>query len=196
MTEATLSAADLDTWKQEFMRDLQGRFAPMATADDVQRLQGWRKKMEADGSFGRIFNGPQWLDGVAIRDGVISGAKLKADLVISNTFRTNDPTTDPTGDRMELDSAGLRWYGTVSGTPNTKIVDFSPSGFEIGNGSNKISYVASTGVLTVPAGPPRRALPARPARSCQPTWLPWSAHRIDGDSKTQGKRQSRKNRCS
>jgi len=151
VTEATLSAADLDTWKQEFMRDLQGRFAPMATADDVQRLQGWRKKMEADGSFGRIFNGPQWLDGVAIRDGVISGAKLKADLVISNTFRTNDPTTDPTGDRMELDSAGLRWYGTVSGTPNTKIVDFSPSGFEIGNGSNKISYVASTGVLTVPA---------------------------------------------
>lgn len=151
MTEATLTPADLEAWKQEFMRDLQGRFAPMTTADDVQRLQGWRKKMEADGSFGRIFNGPQWLDGVAIRDGVISGAKLKADLVISNTFRTNDPTTDPTGDRMELDNAGLRWYGTVSGVANTKIVDFSPSGFEIGNGSNKISYVASTGVLTVPA---------------------------------------------
>jgi hypothetical protein len=71
-----------------------------------------------DGSFGRVFSGPQWLDGVAIRDGVISGAKLKATLVISNTFTTADTTVTPTADRVELTANGLKTYGTISGTPN------------------------------------------------------------------------------
>lgn len=130
---------------------LAGQFAPGTLVPTVNGLQGWQKKVAADGSFGRIFNGPQWLDNVAIRDGTITGAKLTADLVISNTFRTNDPDVSPTGDRMELDKDGLRFYGTVSGVANTKTVDLQADGdFTLGTGSNQIAYVAATGTLTVP----------------------------------------------
>jgi len=98
--------------------EAKGVFAPETLSADVQSLQGWRRKAMADGSFGRVFNGAQWLDGVAIRDNAITAQKLKAVLVISNTFTSVDTTLTPTADRFELTSAGFKTYGTISGVPN------------------------------------------------------------------------------
>lgn len=149
----TLNLTDEDkaTLFQEIESHLASVFAPAQTASVVSALDGWKKKMMADGSFGRVFNGPQWLDGIAIRDGVVSGKKLQAQLVISNLFTTVDETLTPTADRGNFDATSLRYYGTVSGTPNTKIAEVGPTGFTFGPAGNQISYVASTGVLAVPA---------------------------------------------
>lgn len=147
---SVITQDDLAAFKKDLIRELSGQFAPGTVTTDVQKLQGWQKKMDADGSLGRVFNGPQWLDGVAVRDGVITGAKLAANLVISNLFTTVDPDVSTTDDRMELDDDGLRWYGTVSGTGNTKIAEFAPTGFSLGSGSKEITYDASTGAMVIP----------------------------------------------
>lgn len=148
MTLTDTERADLIS---EIVNQLSPQFAASTVEDDVSALQGWKAKMVADGSFGRVFNGPQWLDGVAMRDGAVSGKKLSAQLVISNLFTTVDETLTPTADRMNLDATSLRAYGTVFGTPNTKTMEIKATGdFTLGT-TNPITYVAATGVLTVPA---------------------------------------------
>lgn len=140
MTEATATIADLEA--------LERRLSRPDIERDVLRLKGWRKNLEADESFGRVFSGPQWLGGASIVDGTVEGNVFKAQVTISNLFQTAESPAD----RWELDSSGLRFYGTVSAVPNTKVVDFQSDGdFEIGSGTNKITYVASTGTLAVPA---------------------------------------------
>lgn len=137
---------DLEKLKLEILQQT----APATIQNDVDRLNGWRRKLDVDSSFGRIFSGPQWLDKVAIRDGNITAAKLEANLVISNTFISGGLSP---ADRMELDALGLRAYGVVSGVANTKTLDIHKNGnFEFGDPvGGQVTFVASTGVLTVPS---------------------------------------------
>lgn len=110
-----INDSDYEELRTRLVQDFNSYFAPSTAMDTISSLAGWKSKVMGDGSFGRIFNGPQWLDGVAIRDGVISTAKLKATMVVSNTFTTSDTAN---ADRVEFTSAGIKTYGTISGTPN------------------------------------------------------------------------------
>lgn len=118
---------------------------------DVSRLKGWRATVEADDSFGRIMAGPQWISGLSMKDGTISGDKFSANVVISSLFTTVDKSVTPTADRWELDTTSFRAYGTVSGVSNTKTLEIKSTGdFTFGTGSGQISYVAATGTMSIP----------------------------------------------
>lgn len=148
-----ISESEYQDLRDRLRSDFNPLYAGSTTVQTVDSLASWKKQMMADGSLGRLLTGPQWLDGVAIRDGQISGSKLKATLVISNTFVTADTTVTPTADRMEMTSAGIKAYGTVAAVANTQTVSIGSTGdFTFGDaGHNPITYVASTGTLTVPA---------------------------------------------
>lgn len=148
---STLTEAEYADLKSQLFHELGSQFAPNTVLSDVDVLSGWKRKLDSDGSFGRIQSGPQWIANVSMRDGNISGNKLSANLVISSLFQTVDVSVSPTADRMELDTTSLRFYGTVSAVANTKTAEFKATGdFTLGT-TNPITYVASTGVLTVPA---------------------------------------------
>jgi hypothetical protein len=145
--------ATYEELRTRLAQDFNSYFAPATLGDTVSSIDGWRKKAMGDGSFGRIFNGPQWLDRVAIRDGAVNASKVAATFVIANTFTTADTTVTPTAARMEMTASGIKAYGTVSGIANTQTLSIANTGdFTFGSsGSNPITYVASTGTLTVPA---------------------------------------------
>lgn len=127
---------------------LERRLSRPGLEQDVNRLKGWKRGIESDESFGRIFSGPQWLGGASIVDGTVEGNVFKANVTISNLFTTAESPAD----RWELDPTGFRAYGTVLGTPNTKTLHIHEDGdFEFGVGASQITFVASTGTLTVPA---------------------------------------------
>src|SRR5688500_2241739 len=101
----------------------------------VSRLESFKKAVESDNSFGRIFNGPQWLGGASIVDGTVSGDVFEANVVISNLFTTAESPAA----RWELDPTSLRAYGTVAGTPNTKTLEIGANGdFTFGIAPNAI----------------------------------------------------------
>lgn len=108
----TLTMDQLNARLEEFLSEISGRFAAGSVQQDVDRLNGWRKKLQLDDSFGRMLNGPQWISGTAVRDGAITADKLEANLVIANLFTTSSTGT---GARMELDATSLRFY-RASGT--------------------------------------------------------------------------------
>lgn len=107
----TLTRADLDDFKAEFMRELVSQFAPIDTVASLDKLRGWQGKLQLDGSFGRILNGPQWIDNVAIRDGVITADKLTANFVIANTFTSS---ATGTGARFELTATGFKFWDATT----------------------------------------------------------------------------------
>lgn len=136
---AEVTFADLDA--------LERRLSRPDIERDVRGLKGWRRDLEEDTAFGRITSGQQWIDGVSIVDGTVEGNVFRSVVTISNLFKTGESPAD----RWELDSAGFRAYGTVSAVPNTKTVDFGADGdFELGVSPNQITFIASTGTLTVP----------------------------------------------
>lgn len=140
---------ELDQRLEEFRLELDSRYAPGSITQEVDRLEGWKRKVNADSSFGRIFNGPQWLDGVSVRDGTVGADKLQATMVISSVFTTAESPAD----RVQFDSVGFAAYGTVGGVPNTQTLLIEPDGsFQFGpTGSDPITYDVSTDTLTVPA---------------------------------------------
>src|SRR5690606_9451786 len=145
MTTVTMDV--LEQKLAELRAELFGRFAPASVSEQVKSLRGWRRKMEVDSSFGRVLNGPQWLDRVAIRDGAVDANKLAAKIVISNTFTTAEEPAD----RVQMSPNGIEGFATIGGTPNQKWMGLSKDGFVLGTGtSNILSYDPETGVWTVP----------------------------------------------
>ena len=127
---------------------LERRLSRPELANDVDRLKGWRRQLENDESFGRVFSGPQWLGGASIVDGTVEGNVFKSQVTIANLFQTAESPAD----RWELDPTGLRFYATVAAVPNTKIFDLNPSAGTLqfgSSGGNVITF--SAGVLAVPA---------------------------------------------
>lgn len=121
---------DIEERLELFKDEIRGMFAPASVGHDVDRLNGWKRKAMADGSFGRIFNGPQWLDGIAVRDGTVTGTKLEANLVISNLFTTS---ATGTGARVEMDVDGIRAYN--SSDINTVNIASASGAFTLRSGS-------------------------------------------------------------
>ena len=140
---STLTAED----KAELFRELDERYAPATALHDLDRLRGWQRKVSADGSFGRILNGPQWLDGVAVRDETVSARKLTASMVISTVF-----TTAEDGPRVAFSQAGFEAYGEVNAVlERTFWVDPNSGDFAFGHGDDSITFDAAQGKMTVPA---------------------------------------------
>lgn len=149
MSTDVLAPERYDQLLIDVKHDLRNSYASVGLETEVAGLQGWKAQLEADGSFGRILNGPQWIDRVAIRDGAVNADKVVAQFIIANEFTT---AAGP-ADRVSLSTAGIQVYGTISAVPNQKVVDFQTSGdFALGDpGGNQITFDIGTGVLEVPA---------------------------------------------
>lgn len=144
MPTAAPTADDLAALKRDILREIGAQYD-----DRLVKVEKWRRILEMDRSTGRLLTGPQFIDTVAIDDGAITAAKLEADLVLSTSIIAGAASP---ADRLELDATGLKAYGTVSGTPNTNTVSIGANGnFTLGVSPNQVTFVASTGVLTVPS---------------------------------------------
>ena len=144
MPTAAPTADDLAALKRDILREIGAQYD-----DRLVKVEKWRRILEMDRSTGRLLTGPQFIDTVAIDDGAITAAKLEADLVLSTSIIAGAASP---ADRLELAATGLTAYGTVSGTPNTNTVSIGANGnFTLGVSPNQVTFVASTGVLTVPS---------------------------------------------
>lgn len=142
---ATVTFEDLAQMEKRIL----GRTAPASIVPDVDRATKFRRLLQSDLAIGRLLTGPQMIDTVAIDNGAITAEKLTASLVISTEIIAG--AVSP-ADRLTLDATGIKAYGTVTGTPNTNTLTIGVNGdFTFGTGATAITYVASTGVLTVPA---------------------------------------------
>lgn len=143
MTVATIE--DLARMKQEIL----GLSAPASIVGEVAQSTKFRRMLGSDMAIGRLLTGPQFIDSVAIDNGAVIASKLEAQLVLATAIIAG--AVSP-ADRLEFDATGLRAYGTVSATPNTNTLNIQNDGdFTFGVSPNQIAFVASTGVLTVPA---------------------------------------------
>lgn len=143
MTVATME--DLARMKQEIL----GLSAPASIVGEVAQSTKFRRMLGSDMAIGRLLTGPQFIDSVAIDNGAVIASKLEAQLVLATAIIAG--AVSP-ADRLELDATGFRAYGTVSATPNTNTLNIQNDGdFTFGVSPNQIAFVASTGVLTVPA---------------------------------------------
>jgi hypothetical protein len=129
-------------------RDILAETAPASLIPDVASLTKWKRILGSDMSIGRLLTGPQHIDTVSIDGGAITAEKLEAQLVLSTAIIAG--AVSP-ADRIEITAAGINAYGTVSGTPNTNTFSLQTDGDFTFGVSPQITFVASTGVLSVPA---------------------------------------------
>lgn len=134
-----------------------------AQGGKVDRLWGWRKRMEADESFGRMLSGPQWISNVSVRDGSITASKITVtDLaaIKTSTGSLNVTGTITAGTagaaRVEISAAGgIKGFNATPATVWAFNIDGSG---QIGIGATAITWntagalsvpVASIGTLTI-----------------------------------------------
>lgn len=129
MTPVTLQ--QVDDRLAEFRQELYRYFAPSDLAGRVESLDGWRKKVFADGSFGRILNGPHWLDGVSVQNNTIGADKLTAELIFTKilTLSAGGYIQDADGSKWDQDGITLNTpSGGGAGDTITWTFDDDPFG--------------------------------------------------------------------
>lgn len=135
---------DLNRMKREIL----GQSAPASIVKEVAASTKFRRMFNSDMSLGRALTGPQFIDTVAIEDGAVTAEKLVATLVLSTTIIAGEESP---GDRITLNGSGMSAHATVNGTPNQQYFTLNSTGWSVGTGSQQISFVNSTGTLSVPA---------------------------------------------
>ena len=129
-------------------REILGQTAPASIVKEVAATTKFRRMFNADMSLGRALSGPQFIDTVAIEDGAVTADKLVATLVLSTSIIAG---AESPADRIELDATGQHAYGTVNGIANTEYYSLDSDGWSVGVGAEKMTFVNSTGTLSVPA---------------------------------------------
>lgn len=99
---------------ERLRQDLMGYFAPSTIVRDVDRLKGWKSRLELDTSFGRILQGPYWISGASISEGSIEADRFASQLTISSRFIAMGPSG-----RVEMRPEGIFAY------PSTDLNDIS-----------------------------------------------------------------------
>ena len=135
---------DLAKMKKEIL----GQTAPASIVKEVAATTKFRRMFNADMSLGRALSGPQFIDTVAIEDGAVTADKLVATLVLSTSIIAGEESP---GDRITLNAAGMSAHATVNGTPNQQYFTLNSTGWSVGTGAQQMSFVTSTGTLSVPA---------------------------------------------
>ena len=141
--------------------ELSKYFAPKSIVYDVERLRAWRSRLELDTSFGRIINGPHWIDGTSISNGTITAEKITVPHL--EAINANTGHLVVTGSLLASSNPGLGFPGAliessgrlrIRNASGTTVIDFNPGAnplATLGVGTTAVT-ISSTGVVSIPAG--------------------------------------------